>query len=773
MSRDMQLATIEAYSDQAASNGNRILGPVASDAPLALPGGVSEGSSGGGKDPYRSVVRALRGRMRVVLPCAIVCAAVCGFFAYRSQKPVYRSEGLLRIAYQLPTVMNGSDKSSPMAMYDDFMQSQATLVGTRTVIQGAMKDPLWQATHWGDSPAHMTVFATFLEVEHPPKTEFLKVSFQDKDPATAAAAVNAVINSYDYVYNHQDRANDDKVFNTLREHIAVLQQQREDLEKQIRDIADRTGAVDLTSYYDAKLAEVQRLDTKLSDVQYSLTMLGSKGGGDAATQPSAGGELSAEQIAAIDPHMRQLMTELEALEDELAKMLTKKSPTHPDVKAFKDMIQSKQQRIGRYADEYRKLQRARAADPSNSGSKGEGAIPVIFQSIEALQDQEKNLTQLVDKSRRELIALNRKKMSIEDIQDQIKKIKSDVAESQGRIDHLGLEGAVGGRLSVIQKAEPAGAPVKDRRKVAAAGGGVLGAMLPVLVVVLMSFFNPRMNYSDETDPDSSNVPLLGILPTLPSDLDDPEQAAVAAHCIHQIRVMLQLGAHGQRRSVYMVTSCNSGDGKTSVTMALGLSFAAAGSRTLVIDCDMAGQGLSHRLKATSGGGLVESLRSGSPYGNIVKTKTRNLSILPVGDADAYHASLLSPTSIRNLIEEARKSFDAVLIDTGPILGSLEASVVASESDAVVLTVSRGQQQPLVRRSIRHLQNIGARVAGIIFNRANEKDFTRSQGAASLRSVSAVPQPYRALISESDEPSRFGPLARSVASFMPTSNGTQE
>jgi len=247
-------------------------------------------------------------------------------------------------------------------------------------------------------------------------------------------------------------------------------------------------------------------------------------------------------------------------------------------------------------------------------------------------------------------------------------------------------------------------------------------------------------------------------------LSDPEQAAVAAHCIHQLRIMLQVNG-GQERKVYMITSASAGDGKTSLTMALGLSFAASGSRTLVIDCDMVGQGLTTRLKARNSPGLLEALGAGTLNQRVKKTTTPNLFILPIGGADSAHAGSLSPTSIRKLLGEARRIFDIVIIDTGPILGSLEAAVVGAAADSVILTIARGQHQPLVERSVRQLRQVGANIAGLVFNRAEKRDFQRSVGSSSIRSISMHPAPQRMLISEGAEESRFGPLARSVASFM--------
>jgi capsular exopolysaccharide synthesis family protein len=233
------------------------------------------------------------------------------------------------------------------------------------------------------------------------------------------------------------------------------------------------------------------------------------------------------------------------------------------------------------------------------------------------------------------------------------------------------------------------------------------------------------------------------------------------------------GGSGTERRVYMITSASAGDGKTSLTMALGLSFAASGSRTLVVDCDMVGQGLTNRLKARSSEGLQEALCAGTLQGRVKKTTTPNLYILPIGGAESGHAGALSPVSIRRLLVEARRIFDVVIIDTGPVLGSLEAQVIAAAADSVILTIARGQHHQLVERSVRLLQQVGAKVAGMVFNRAEKRDFQRSVGSSSIKSMSATPRSQRMLIADSSEESRFGPLARSVASFMPSPASAKE
>jgi Mrp family chromosome partitioning ATPase len=142
------------------------------------------------------------------------------------------------------------------------------------------------------------------------------------------------------------------------------------------------------------------------------------------------------------------------------------------------------------------------------------------------------------------------------------------------------------------------------------------------------------------------------------------------------------------------------------------------------------------------------------------TDVADVAILPVGNARAHHASTLSPTALRRLITEAQSHFEVVLIDTGPVLGSIEASLVCAAVDGVVLAVSRGQQRPLVEKSLAHLAAIGARLAGVVFNRAQTSDFERSISGISLRGSSSRSS---ANGNGHNASSAMGPVARAVAS----------
>jgi Mrp family chromosome partitioning ATPase len=273
--------------------------------------------------------------------------------------------------------------------------------------------------------------------------------------------------------------------------------------------------------------------------------------------------------------------------------------------------------------------------------------------------------------------------------------------------------------------------------------------------------------------------------------------------------------------VFAVTSPSPGAGKTSFTVALGLSFAASGSRTLLVDCDIVGAGLSSNLQKADASRcklgrvlvrmgllgereLAEALRlakqegrrlgevavklghitaesleralevqqkskaglldvlAGEPLSECVaETGIAGLLVLPTGSSEARHASRLSPAAAHRLLEDARQRFDVVLVDTGPILGSVEASVVSSQADQVILIVSRGEQYRAASRSVEYLAVAGARVAGIVFNRALVDDSSvHGYGSDSgSYAPSRRPESHGTALAR-----RLGPVAAAVQAF---------
>jgi hypothetical protein len=108
----------------------------------------------------------------------------------------------------------------------------------------------------------------------------------------------------------------------------------------------------------------------------------------------------------------------------------------------------------------------------------------------------------------------------------------------------------------------------------------------------------------------------------------------------------------------------------------------------------------------------------------------------------------------------------VLLDTGPMLGSIEASVLAQEADGAVMVICRGQHRGLVQKAMRRLRSLGTPVLGFVFNRAKPQDFQRSVCASASQPGDGVVAAGRSPLSEAESLMRFGPVVRAVASTLP-------
>jgi Mrp family chromosome partitioning ATPase len=157
---------------------------------------------------------------------------------------------------------------------------------------------------------------------------------------------------------------------------------------------------------------------------------------------------------------------------------------------------------------------------------------------------------------------------------------------------------------------------------------------------------------------------------------------------------------------------------------------------------------------------------------IAETGFPGLFVLPLGTASARHCASISPAALKRLLKSARTQYDTVLIDTGPVPGSLEASVVVPQADGVVLVVSKGEHRPDVARCVEHLRTVGAVPVGVVFNRASLNEVTRNastlhRSEAAFRSSSSSGMGLKLDDEQSKRSNRLGPVAQAVAGCAPS------
>lgn len=281
-----------------------------------------------------------------------------------------------------------------------------------------------------------------------------------------------------------------------------------------------------------------------------------------------------------------------------------------------------------------------------------------------------------------------------------------------------------GNAEFVQHASLPGAPSSPHPIRSAVIGLMLGLVIAIILVVLLERFEVRIRDAQEAER-IFRRPLLGTIPRS-RVLRRVDAFAFAAARGIESEAFLLLWANLRYfklrgdRSVILVTSPSSGDGKSTVAINAGVASARAGRRTLVIDADLRRAGVSAGVYGR-GRGLSEILTgAASPEGvavNIpVSDTTGYLDVITAGAAPPNPVDLLDSEEMRNLLRSGTEVYDTVIVDSPPITAVSDAIPLARDA-AGVLVVARADTTD--RRAARHLhselENLGANVLGVVFN----------------------------------------------------------
>ncbi|MDQ6706515.1 MAG: CpsD/CapB family tyrosine-protein kinase, partial [Acidobacteriota bacterium] len=156
--------------------------------------------------------------------------------------------------------------------------------------------------------------------------------------------------------------------------------------------------------------------------------------------------------------------------------------------------------------------------------------------------------------------------------------------------------------------------------------------------------------------------------------------------------LLFSGSNGVAPSVIVITSASAGEGKTTITTNLGIALAATNRRVLLIDGNSRNPRLHDIFRVPGTWGFSDLLQSATPceeYNSedlALETEIPGLSVLPSGSNSSSIPDLLYHRRAAELIFRLRSEFDAILIDTPPVLTYADARALGKLGDGVVLVI---------------------------------------------------------------------------------------
>ncbi|OFW38474.1 MAG: hypothetical protein A3F70_01555 [Acidobacteria bacterium RIFCSPLOWO2_12_FULL_67_14] len=208
------------------------------------------------------------------------------------------------------------------------------------------------------------------------------------------------------------------------------------------------------------------------------------------------------------------------------------------------------------------------------------------------------------------------------------------------------------------------------------------------------------------------------MPTLDRHLVSlTEPASFAAEQYQGLRLTIERVARARDVKIIAITSPAAGDGKTVTAVNLAGALArGSDGRVLLIDADLRRPSVATLLGIeTTGPGLADVLSGNRDAAEVFRRiEPFNLSVLPAGATRAGGTEMLRSPRLEQLLQEARREYAYVVIDTPPLLPIFDASVLAKLADGVLMIVAANQTpRKLLAEALNLLDP--AKVLGIVFN----------------------------------------------------------
>ena len=350
-------------------------------------------------------------------------------------------------------------------------------------------------------------------------------------------------------------------------------------------------------------------------------------------------------------------------------------------------------------------------------------VSLIKNQYELAKMKERNLKRALDEAKKEVQNLNEKFI-------QYGILKREVDTNKALYDALVISMKEKGiteksqkvNVWVTNRADIPEEPIKPKttRNI------LLAMVLGLFGGVGLAFF---LEYLDNTITDPERVQqklglsTLGIIEHL--SLEEPKEIYKAiinhsrsafAEGFRAIRAALLLSSAGKIPRRVLITSVNPAEGKTTAVTNLGFALALAGHKVLLIDGDMRKPMIHKGLGLDNTKGLSTYLAGVDERPEIKKSEELDLYILPSGPVPPNPSELLSSSKMGELLEQAEKKFEMIVIDSPPLLSASDALVLSKMASGTIIVGMAGRTTfDELSKGLEHLRKLGAKILGMIVN----------------------------------------------------------
>jgi tyrosine-protein kinase Etk/Wzc len=526
------------------------------------------------------------------------------------------------------------------------------------------------------------------------------VTYTNNDPVLARDVVNTLVQAYlDQTLSFKT----EEASRTVAFVESQLKGTRDELdqsEKNLEAYKSTSGVVKLDAEAEElvkKLSEIEKSGAEVSlqrkQVEFALAAL---------NEARRKGQVYSPAVFKDDPLVVSMATKLTELELQKRALLSENTENHPQVKDVQSQIDQLQKKIQSTYETF-KLNLA----------KQETSIQQELMTYEAKM-------RTLPAAERDLARLMR-----------LSKVNVDIymlllqKHEEARI----IKASTISNINVVDPAITSDIPIKPQKK----KNLLLGLLVGLMFGVGAAFF---MDYLDDTIKDEEEAkralgwPLLAMIPAIETAGDAVQPATRASRLVVQhkpkssvaeafrgLRTAIHFSSLKRDTKVVMITSSFPGEGKSTIAANLALTFAQAGNRVILVDCDLRRPSMNTIFEHPRSPGVTEVLAGDiSLVEALHTTDIENINLLTAGTIPPNPAELLCSDSMRDLLAGLRESYDIVIIDAPPVIPVTDAPLLTAFTDMVVVVLESGRIPAKAAQRMKELlQSVQAPVAGFVLN----------------------------------------------------------
>jgi succinoglycan biosynthesis transport protein ExoP len=272
-------------------------------------------------------------------------------------------------------------------------------------------------------------------------------------------------------------------------------------------------------------------------------------------------------------------------------------------------------------------------------------------------------------------------------------------------------------VRIIARATPPENPSKPNKLINMAVSVMAGLFLGVIVAFLVEYLDTSVKTMADAE-SLLGLPVLTVIPNRGGPMPLTAQSARLPHAegYRILRAKLDLKIQNGIGPSLAMLSGGPGEGKSTTIFNMAVVCAQAGQSVILVDCDLRRPAVYQMVNLSNERGLANYLRGeGDAIEYIQQTALPNLHVLTAGEMGANDIGLAGD-KIRNMLDELKQRYDLVLVDSPPVLGISDGSIIAREMDYVILVIQhRRYPREISLRAKRAIEEVHGNCVGMVLN----------------------------------------------------------